>query len=67
VAGNTQMEESIRFLEWFTPEVRAYLHANDPVERFGTEAGFPMQDIDWDFVALNIDAWVEHIYLHLLP
>jgi iron(III) transport system substrate-binding protein len=67
VAGNTQMEESIRFLEWFTPEVRAYLHANDPVERFGTEAGFPMQDIDWDFVAQNIDAWVEHIYLHLLP
>jgi len=67
VAGNDQMEETIRFIEWFTPEVRAQLHADDPYERFGTGAGFPMQDIDWDWVAVHIDAWVEHVYLHLLP
>ena len=67
VAGNDQMEEAIRFIEWYTPEVRAFLHADDQAERFGIEAGFPMQDIDWDFVAVNIDAWVEHVYLHLMP
>ena len=66
-AGNSQMEEAIRFVEWFTPEVRAYLHANDPEERFGVEANFPMQQIDWGFVADNIEAWVEYVYLHLMP
>jgi len=67
VAGNSQMDETVRFIEWFTPEVRALLHADDPHERFGVDAGFPMQDIDWDWVAVHIDAWVEHVYLHLLP
>jgi len=64
VANNNEMEETLRFLEWFTPEIREYLRTNDPVQRY---AALPMQDIDWDFVSENIEAWVEHVYLHLMP
>ena len=64
VANNDAMEETLRFMEWFTPEVRAQLRADDPVQRY---AQLPMQDIDWEFVAQHIDAWVEHIYLNLMP
>jgi len=64
VANNNEMEETLRFLEWFTPEIRAELRVDDPVQRY---AQLPMQDIDWDFVSRHIDAWVEHIYLNLMP
>ena len=64
VEGNDNMEETLRFMEWFTPEIRAQLRENDSPQRF---AGLPAQDIDWDFVSRNIDAWVEHVYLNLMP
>ena len=64
IANNDQMEETLRFLNWFTPEIREELRADDPHQRYGD---FPMQVLDWDIISQYIDAWVEHVYLNFMP
>jgi len=64
VANNDAMEETLRFLNWFTPEIREELRADDPPQRYGD---YPMQVLDWDTISRNIDSWVENIYLNYLP
>jgi len=64
VSGTSNLEEAQRFKDWFTPDIRAYLRQNDPDPRF---ENLPTQIIDWAFVAANMDAWIEHIYLTYMP
>jgi len=64
-SNTTNQEEAIRFLNWLTPERVATIRGlNDPDPRF---QNMPVQIMDWEVVANNIDAWVEHIYLTYMP
>jgi len=66
LTGNpTNQEEAKLFLDWLTPERVATLRGlTDPDPRF---QNLPVQTMDWNIVAENIEAWVEHIILTYLP
>ncbi|MCL2565919.1 MAG: ABC transporter substrate-binding protein [Defluviitaleaceae bacterium] len=64
-SNTTNQEEAKRFLDWLTPERVAQIRGiSDPDPRF---QNLPVQIMDWNTVAENIEAWVEHIYLTYLP
>lgn len=80
VNGTKNMEEAKRFVEWFgTAQIQgewceefATLPANvNAVEKANdfnkAIAEIPAQDIDWDLVSANIDAWCEKIILEYMP
>ncbi len=80
VNGTKKMDEAKRFVEWFGSaqiqgewcEEFATLPANvNAVEKANdfnkAIAEIPAQDIDWDLVAANIDAWCEKIILEYMP
>lgn len=80
IKGTKKAEEAKRFVDWFgSAEVQgewaeefSTLPANEKaVEKanaFNQEiAKIPAQDIDWDLVAENIDAWCEKILLDYMP
>ena len=64
-SNTTNQEEAKLFLEWLTPERIAQIRGiSDPDPRF---QNLPVQIMDWEIVASNIEAWVEHIYLTYMP
>lgn len=80
VNGTKNMEEALRFIEWFGSaqiqgewaEKFGTMPANevaaakaDPVQQ--QLCAIPAQDIDWAVVAANIDAWCEKIMLEYMP
>lgn len=80
VNGTKNMEEALRFVEWFgSAQIQG-----EWAEKFGTMpanekaaekadplqqelCSIPAQDIDWAVVAANIDAWCEKIMLEYMP
>lgn len=80
VNGTKNMEEALRFIEWFgSAQIQG-----EWCEKFGTMpaneiaaqkadaiqqdlCSIPAQDIDWAVVAANIDAWCEKIMLEYMP
>lgn len=80
VNGTKNMEEALRFVEWFgSAQIQG-----EWCEKFGTMpaneiaaqkadavqqdlCSIPAQDIDWAVVAANIDAWCEKIMLEYMP
>ena len=80
INGTKNMEEALRFVEWFgSAQIQG-----EWAEQFGTMpaneiaaqkadpfqqelCSIPAQDIDWALVAANIDAWCEKITLEYLP
>lgn len=80
VNGTKKLDEAKEFVDWFgSAEVQGQwaeefstLPANekavDKANEFNQEiAKIPAQDIDWDLVAENIDAWCEKIILEYMP
>ena len=80
VNGTKKLDEAKEFVDWFgSAEVQgewaeefSTLPANekavDKANEFNQEiAKIPAQDIDWDLVAENIDAWCEKIILEYMP
>lgn len=80
VKGSDSMNEAQRFVDWFggaelqaawsnefftAPTNKDALPMADQDAVKATEA-FKAQDIDWEFVAQNIDSWVERIQLQYL-
>ena len=80
VNGTKNMEEALRFIEWFgSAQIQG-----EWAEKFGTMpaneiaaqkadavqqqlCSIPAQNIDWAVVAANIDAWCEKIMLEYMP
>lgn len=80
INGTKNMDEALRFVEWFgSAQIQG-----EWAEQFGTMpaneiaaekadavqqelCSIPAQDIDWALVAENIDAWCEKIALEYLP
>ena len=80
VNGTKNMEEALRFIEWFgSAQIQG-----EWAEKFGTMpaneiaaqkadavqqqlCAIPAQNIDWAIVAENIDAWCEKIMLEYMP
>lgn len=80
INGTKNMEEALRFVEWFgSAQIQG-----EWAEKFGTMpaneiaaqkadptqqklCSIPAQDIDWAVVAANIDAWCEKIMLEYMP
>ena len=80
VNGTKKLEEAQRFVDWFgSAEVQgewaetfstlpANVNAVEKANAFNQEiAEIPAQEIDWDLVAANIDAWCEKIILEYMP
>lgn len=80
INGTKNMEEALRFVEWFgsaqiqgewtekfgtMPANEIAAEKADPVQQ--DLCSIPAQDIDWALVAANIDAWCEKITLEYLP
>lgn len=80
VNGTKNMEEALRFIEWFgsaqiqgewaekfgtMPANEIAAEKADPVQQ--DLCSLPAQDIDWALVAANIDAWCEKILLEYMP
>ncbi len=79
VNGTKNEEEAQRFMDWFgSAQIQgewaeqfstlpANVNAVDKANEFNQEiAELPAQDIDWGFVAENIDAWCEEIELNYM-
>lgn len=79
VNGTNHLEEAQRFVDWFgsaktqgaMAEAFSLLPANelalDSANDFNRAiAELPLQEIDWYFVASNIDAWMERIELQYM-
>ena len=80
INGTKNMEEALRFVEWFgsaqiqgewaekfgtMPANEIAAEKADPFQR--ELCSIPAQNIDWALVAKNIDAWCEKITLEYLP
>lgn len=80
INGTKNMEEALRFIEWFgsaqiqgewaekfgtMPANEIAAEKADPVQQ--DLCSLPAQDIDWALVAANIDAWCEKILLEYMP
>ena len=80
VNGTKNMEEALRFIEWFgsaqiqgewcekfgtMPANEIAAEKADPVQK--ALCSIPAQNIDWAVVAANIDAWCEKIMLEYMP
>lgn len=80
VNGTKKLEEAQRFVDWFGSAkiqgewaeefstLPANMNAVDKANELNQKiAEIPSQDIDWDLVAENIDAWCEKIVLEYMP
>lgn len=80
IKGTAEMDEALRFVEWFgsaqiqgewaeqfgtMPANEKAAEKADPVQQ--DLCSIPAQDIDWALVAENIDEWCEKIELNYLP
>lgn len=80
INGTAEMDEALRFVEWFgsaqiqgewaekfgtMPANEIAAQKADPVQQ--DLCSIPAQDIDWALVAANIDAWCEKITLEYMP
>lgn len=80
VNGTKNLEEAQRFVEWFgSAQIQGewcerfstlpanYIAAEKANDFNKAIAEIPAQNIDWDLVAANIDAWCEKIILEYMP